>query len=69
MSNISSVIHQSAEMGEDIFNQFKSDKAVRTANAANNSFRTAILACKIQMQYQKAVKTFDVEEKISFLEQ
>jgi hypothetical protein len=67
MSNISSITQKTAELGDDLLEQFKKDKNIKTASTALSAYKTAITAAKTKLMYEKAVKNFQVSNTIEFL--
>jgi hypothetical protein len=68
MSKITKIINQSADLGDILVGDFKSEKNLKVASAATAAYRTAIQASKAQMQYFKAKKNGEVPTSISFFE-
>lgn len=69
MSNISSITQKTAELGDNLLEQFERDKDIKTANVALSAYRTAITAAKTKLMYEKAVKTLQVSNNIEFLKE
>jgi len=68
MSNITTVINKTAQLGDDLLDKFKHNNCVKTANASISAYRACISGAKLQMQYEKAVKHLEIGNNIEFLE-
>lgn len=68
MSNVTTVINKTAQLGDDLLEKFKRDNCVKTANASISAYRACISGAKLKMQYEKALKNLEINRDVEFLE-